>query len=114
VPALFCYGTLQQRDVQLANFGRELEGLADVLIGYRLMPLAVSDRRVLALSGQAVHWIARASGNPADRIAGLLFELSDAELVASDEYEVADYSRVEATLESRCRAWVYTGRPLAA
>lgn len=113
MPALFSYGTLQQRDVQLANFGRELEGSADVLVGYRLAPLAISDERVLALSGKAVHWIARASRDPADRIAGMLFELSDAELAASDAYEVVDYSRLEAALESGRRAWLYVGPPLS-
>lgn len=114
LPALFSYGTLQQRDVQLANYGRELEGSADVLVGYQLAPLAISDPRVLTLSGKAVHEIARASGDPADRIAGMLFELSDAELAASDAYEVADYSRVEAALESGRSAWVYVGPPLNA
>jgi len=29
---LFSYGTLQQREVQLANYGRELEGAADALV----------------------------------------------------------------------------------
>jgi hypothetical protein len=113
MPALFSYGTLQQPEVQLANFGRELEGSADVLVGYRLAPLTISDAHVLALSGKAVHWIARASGDPADRITGMLFHLSDAELAASDAYEVADYSRVEAVLESGSRAWVYAGPPPA-
>ena len=32
---LLSYGTLQQREVQLANYGRELEGEADVLRGGR-------------------------------------------------------------------------------
>lgn len=113
MPALFSYGTLQQREVQLANYGRELEGSADVLVGYRLAPLTIRDGRVRALSGKAVHWIARASGDPADRVTGMLFELSDAELAASDAYEVADYSRVKATLESGSWAWVYAGPPLA-
>jgi hypothetical protein len=113
MPALFSYGTLQQPEVQLANYGRELEGSADVLVGYRLAPLTISDASVLALSGKAVHWIARASGDPADRIAGMLFHLSDAELAASDAYEVADYSPVEAALESGSWAWVYAGPPLA-
>ena len=113
MPPLFSYGTLQQREVQLANYGRELESSADVLVGYRLAPLTISDGRVRALSGKAVHWIARASGDPADRVSGMLFHLSDAELAASDAYEVADYSRVKATLESGSWAWVYAGPPLA-
>ena len=33
---LFSYGTLRQRDVQRALFGRELEMQPDALTGYRL------------------------------------------------------------------------------
>ena len=32
---LFSYGTLQDKAVQLANFGRELNGQADRMPGYR-------------------------------------------------------------------------------
>ena len=106
---LFSYGSLQQREVQLANYGRALEGEPDALNGYRLEPLQITDPEVVRLSGKAVHVIARESGDPADRIPGMLFELSDAELAATDAYETADYARVEATLESGARAWVYVG-----
>jgi gamma-glutamylcyclotransferase (GGCT)/AIG2-like uncharacterized protein YtfP len=109
---LFSYGTLQQREVQLANYRRELEGQADVLAGYRLAPLMITDPHVASISGKAVHTIARASGNPADRIHGIVFELTDVELAATDAYEVDAYSRVEATFESGRRAWVYVGPPL--
>ena len=33
---LFTYGTLQLEEVQLATFGRVLEGRPDALVGYRL------------------------------------------------------------------------------
>ena len=33
---LFSYGTLQDKDVQMANFGRELTGHEDALPGYAL------------------------------------------------------------------------------
>jgi gamma-glutamylcyclotransferase (GGCT)/AIG2-like uncharacterized protein YtfP len=109
---LFSYGTLRQREVQLANYGRELDGQPDVLAGHRLAPLTITDPHVVAVSGKAVHRIARATGNPADRIPGVIFELTDAELAATDAYEVDAYSRVEATFESGRRAWVYVGPPL--
>jgi gamma-glutamylcyclotransferase (GGCT)/AIG2-like uncharacterized protein YtfP len=104
---LFSYGTLRQREVQLATYGRELEGTPDTLAGYRLASLIISDPDVVTLSGKPVHTIARATGNPADRITGMLFELSDAELEASDAYEVDAYRRVAVTLESGRDAWVY-------
>jgi hypothetical protein len=56
-----------------------------------------------------VHSIARASGDPADRIAGVVFLLTEAELAATDRYEVDVYARVEVRLESGTRAWVYAG-----
>jgi hypothetical protein len=111
---LFSYGTLQQDGVQLATFGRMLEGTPDVLAGHRLAPLSISDPDVIALSGKGVHTIARCTGNPLDRIAGVVFELIAAELAASDSYEVDAYERIELTLESGRRAWVYVGPPRAA
>jgi Gamma-glutamyl cyclotransferase, AIG2-like len=112
VIALFSYGTLQQREVQLATYGRLLQGTPDVLTGYRLAPLAISDPRVVAVSGKAVHTIARPTGDPADRISGTLFELTEAELGASDGYEVDAYSRVEVMLETGRMAFVYVGPPV--
>ena len=66
--ALFSYGTLQQREVQLATFGRALVGTPDVLRGHRLTPLTIRDPKVVRLSGKAVHTIAVATGNDADRV----------------------------------------------
>ena len=38
---LFSYGTLQDKDVQIASFGRELTGREDALPGYvrRIVPI---------------------------------------------------------------------------
>lgn len=110
--ALFSYGTLQQRDVQRAIYGRELAGAPDALVGYRLAPLEITDPQVIAVSGKAVHTIARATGDPANRIPGMIFELNDTELAATDGYEVDVYARVEARLESGRTAWVYVGPSL--
>jgi hypothetical protein len=112
--ALFSYGTLQQRDVQLATYGRELDGSPDALLGYVLAPLAIDDPHVVEVSGKEVHTIARPTGNPSDRIAGVLFELTDAELEATDGYETSAYARVEVTLESGRRAFVYVEPPVTA
>jgi hypothetical protein len=109
---LFSYGTLQLPQVQLGNYGRLLEGSADALCGYRLVSLSISDPEVIRLSGKSVHRIARATGDPSDRIEGKLFQLAEAELAATDSYEVDAYMRVEARLESGRMAFVYVGRPL--
>lgn len=104
---LFSYGTLQQREVQLANYGRELAGTPDMLSGYRLVALEITDPHVVETSGKAVHSIARATGDPGDRVPGMLFELSEAELEATDAYEVDAYVRTEVTLDSGRSAWTY-------
>lgn len=109
---LFCYGTLQQREVQLANFGRELEGQADALAGHRLGRIEIDDPDVISVSGKAIHTIARATADPGDRIPGTVFLLSQQELEASDAYETDAYTRVEVVLESGRRAFVYVGAPL--
>ena len=107
--SLFSYGTLQLPEVQLANYGRLLEGRPDALPGYALVPLPISDPVVVQLSGLAVHTIARRTGNPADLLPGVVFALSTAELEATDRYEVDAYAQVEATLASGTRAFVYVG-----
>ncbi|MDB5691949.1 MAG: gamma-glutamylcyclotransferase [Alphaproteobacteria bacterium] len=107
--ALFSYGTLQLPKVQRATYGRLLEGRADVLRGYRLAPLVISSPDVVALSGREIHMIARRTGDPADRIPGIVFRLTPAEIEATDLYETDAYARVEAALESGARAFVYVG-----
>jgi hypothetical protein len=107
--SLFSYGTLQRPEVQLAKFRRRLDGHPDVLAGYRLAPLAISDPDVVKLSGAAIHSIARRTGNTADHIAGVVFTISPAELEAADAYEVDAYGRVEVTLASGAVAFAYVG-----
>lgn len=104
---LFSYGTLQLEEVQLASFGRKLDGQADALPGYRQTMLEITDSAVLATSGEKFHPIVTPSGDPADAVPGQVFRISAAELAAADAYEVADYQRVEVTLRSGIRAWVY-------
>jgi len=111
MPLLFSYGTLQQTGVQQATYGRLLDGRPDALTGYRLVPLQITDAEVVRLSGKAVHTIACASGDRSDRIAGLVFEISEEELAATDKYEVDAYGRAEVELESGERAFAYVGAP---
>lgn len=110
---LFSYGTLKLPRVQIATYGRRLEGRSDCLQGYRLAPLRIEDPDVIRTSGQKFHLIARATGDPADRIEGVLFLLTDEELARTDAYEVEAYSRIEVQLESGATAFVYAGPPAA-
>ncbi len=105
--SLFSYGTLQQPEVQLANYRRLLSGQPDVLVGYALERVAIDAPDVVLVSGKAMHTIAVATGSAADRVAGMVFALSEVELEATDAYETSAYRRVEETLESGRIAWVY-------
>ena len=104
---LFSYGTLQRLDVQLATYGRPLEGVPDALIGYRLEVLPDRDPDAVRISGTKTHMVIRKTGDPADRVAGVVFLLTAEELAATDKYEGSDYARAELTLESGRRALVY-------
>ena len=105
--ALFSYGTLRQPEVQIANYGRLLDGEPDALSGYRLEPVEIVDPDVVRISGMAVHTIAVASGDPGNRIPGMVFALTEAEIAATDAYETDAYERIETMLESGRSAWVY-------
>jgi len=104
---LFSYGTLQQDDVQLSSFGRLLEGQADAMPGYRQSLIEINDPEVIKTSGKRFHPIVEPSDNPADEVRGRVFWITDAELKAADDYEVADYKRIEVALRSGNKAWVY-------
>ncbi|WP_077034757.1 gamma-glutamylcyclotransferase family protein [Pelomonas sp. KK5] len=104
---LFSYGTLQLESVQLATFGRRLNGQADQLPGYRLEQLAIRDSAVVATSGKTHHPIAVHTGSAEDRIEGAVLEVTPGELAHADAYEVEDYRRAEVTLASGLTAWAY-------
>jgi hypothetical protein len=104
---LFSYGTLRQRDVQLATFGRELEGHPDAIVGFDLDWVVITDPHVIATSGSARHPVLKQSADSDARVDGTVFEVSATELAAADDYEVDDYVRVAVPLQSGRTAWVY-------
>lgn len=104
---LFSYGTLQQHSVQLANFGRKLVGYKDSLPLYKIDQLRITDPRVLKESGKEFHPILQFTGKSSDEVSGTVFELTESEISAADDYEVDDYQRVKATLKSGRSCWVY-------
>ncbi len=104
---LFSYGTLQLAAVQIAQFGRRLDGVADALSGWRRDMVEITDPSVIATSGERHHPIVRETGNPADGVPGLVFTVSAEELRSADAYEVDDYRRIRVTLRSGLDAWVY-------
>jgi len=108
MPFVFSYGTLQQEDVQLATFGRLLHGQKDELLGFEQSFVKIEDPRVVATSGRTHHANVTFNGRNDSRVSGTVFEITNAELAAADQYEqVATYKRVAAMLASGKRAWVY-------
>lgn len=106
---LFCYGTLQQPEVQRATFGRLLEGRPDRLAGHRLAPLVITSAEAVALSGAEVHTIACRTVESAEQIPGTVYLITPAELAAADDYETDAYARREVRLASGASAFVYVG-----
>ena len=105
---MFSYGTLQQPRVQQATFGRLLDGAADALPGFEPSLVPIEDPRIAAASGKTHYDNATHTGRPESSVRGTVFEVTDAELAAADEYErPAAYKRIEVDLASGRRAWVY-------
>ncbi|MGE8431307.1 gamma-glutamylcyclotransferase family protein [Chryseobacterium joostei] len=109
MPHLFSYGTLQKEQVQLETFGRILQGKKDALSGYKLRMLEITDPEVLRKSGQKYHPVLEFSGNEQDEVDGVLFEVTEAEILQADEYEVDDYKRIETIFKSGEKGFIYVG-----
>lgn len=107
---LFSYGTLQLEKVQLESFGRILKGEQDSLSGYKLVSLEIKDEKVLAQSQQPFHPMAVPSADENDKVQGVVFEITNDELLKADHYEVSDYVRILVTLDSGKNAWIYVSR----
>ena len=104
---LFSYGTLRQQNVQLKNFGRLLDGAEDTLEKFTLKEIEITNEVVLEVSNKKFHPILSYTGNEKDEVVGTVFKITLDELLKADGYEVDDYKRVEVTLVSGIKSWVY-------
>jgi hypothetical protein len=104
---LFSYGTLQTESVQLATFGRKLEGKPDILVGYSLTMIRIEDQNFVAMSGAADHRNLQFTGIASDLVEGMVFTVTRKELEQADAYEPAEYKRTLVQLRSGINAWVY-------
>lgn len=104
---LFSYGTLQQPEVQLATFGRRLDGCPDAVVGHDLSWVTIRDPHVVATSGSDRHPVLVASDDADAAVVGTVFAITATELAAADDYEVDDYTRIRVPLRSGREAWVY-------
>ena len=104
---LFSYGTLRQQNVQLKNFGRLLDGAEDTLEKFTFNEIEITNEVVLEVSNKKFHPILSYTGNEKDKVVGTVFKITLDELLKADGYEVDDYKRVEVTLVSGIKSWVY-------
>jgi gamma-glutamylcyclotransferase (GGCT)/AIG2-like uncharacterized protein YtfP len=108
---LFSYGTLRLPDVQMALFGRLIQGEEDAMVGWSQRIIEITDPDVIAKSGTRWHPLVEPSEHPEDAVAGLVFAITEADLASADAYEV-DYRRRAVALRSGRQAWFY-GTPEA-
>ncbi len=104
---LFSYGTLQKDKVQIELFGRLLDGVKDILKGYKLSSIEIKDESFLSKGEQKNQLTAVLSKDDTDLIEGTVFEISEEELLAADKYEPDNYKRIEVVLQSGKEAWIY-------
>jgi hypothetical protein len=104
---LFSYGTLRDEKVQYAVFGKPVLGQPDAIVGYDLVPIAISSQEAVAISGKAVHTTLVPAKGDAKPIEGVVFHISSSDLAAADRYESAEYKRIKVALRSGIEAWVY-------
>jgi gamma-glutamylcyclotransferase (GGCT)/AIG2-like uncharacterized protein YtfP len=104
---LFAYGTLRDETLQLATFGRRLEGKPDTLVAYKLTAVEIHDQDFVVKSGTANHRNLQHTGLASDLVEGIVFSLTREELEQADAYEPAGYKRVRVQLKSRLEAWIY-------
>jgi gamma-glutamylcyclotransferase (GGCT)/AIG2-like uncharacterized protein YtfP len=93
---LFSYGSLQNTDIQMRLFGRELIGYSDVLHDYEMTAINIDGEGYSAAEPKAD-----------EKISGTVYELSSAELERADEYEGKSYYRIKVKLQSGTESWVY-------
>ena len=104
---LFSYGTLQKDKVQIELFGRLLHGTKDILRGYKLSSIEIRDETFLSKGEQSIQLTLVTSHDKNDSIEGTVLEVSEEELLQADRYEPDNYKRIEVTLGSGKKAWVY-------
>jgi hypothetical protein len=107
MPNLFSYGTLQNEQVQMETFGRILTGRKDTLVGYVLKMVEITDPEVLRKSGQKFHPIIDYTANQNEKVEGVLFEVTETEILNADDYEVDDYIRIETQFQSGQMGFIY-------
>ena len=104
---LFSYGTLKTEKAQMELFGRALTGTEDVLKGYKTELIEVTDALFLARGENKIQQTVVPTKDNNDIIQGIVFEISEAELLVADKYKPDNYKRIKIVLDSGKEGWVY-------
>lgn len=97
---LFTYGTLQDEMIQAVVFSRKLSGNPDILPGFR-----ISNDKVAG-----AYPVIEESSDPSDQVSGVVYLVTNKELIKTDAYEGVAYRRTKVILDSGKESWVYLGR----
>lgn len=93
---LFVYGTLKESSVQKEVIGRTLEGIVDVLEGYKKSKTKINNKTYPIIAP-----------DPNSSVKGLVISITPEELELIDEYETKVYKRKKVVLQSGKMVWVY-------
>ncbi len=97
---LFTYGTLQEEIIQAAVYSRKLSGIPDVLTGYRISDVKVA----------GAYPVIEQTGKESDNVEGVVYLITNKELLKTDAYEGVAYRRIKVRLKSGKESWVYLSR----
>ena len=104
---LFTYGTLQKEETQLRLFGRTLNGIADILEGYKVTSANIFDQNFLATGEGRVQKTLVPTGVCGDFVEGIVYEVSEDELVLAEKNEPRNYMKMKVILKSGNDAWIF-------
>ena len=105
---VFSYGAFTQAHVHQAVYERRLNGRLDSLPGYRLKLIDVPEHAVGTL--RVEQQPAAVPGESDDLIAGMRYEISNAELAAVEEVNQEFFDKVWVRLASGEDAWVFVAK----
>src|SRR4030095_16288179 len=103
---LFSYGTLQKEKVQMDLFGRSVTGSNDVLRGYKVSTIEITDEIFLS-KGEGKYQKTLIVSGSNDIVIGTVLEINGEELLIADKYEPENYKWIKVQLESGKEAWIY-------
>jgi len=103
---LFSYGTLQKEKVQMDLFGRSVTGSNDVLRGYKVSTIEITDEIFLS-KGEGKYQKTLIVSGSNDIVIDTVLEINGEELLIADKYEPENYKRIKVQLESGKEAWIY-------